>query len=87
MGPSSINVAGFRSTSVSRRQNMKIENGNLKITWERSPLIELLRESVFSQSTDPRDRVFALLGVSHDACEEELKPNCNETPDYIFFSA
>ena len=41
----------------------------------RKPLIALLRLSMHNKATDPRDQVFALLGISKEAQEEELQPS------------
>lgn len=49
--------------------------------WIRQPLIRLLRENVGAEATDPRDHVFALLGVSKEAKEPGMQPNYNESVD------
>jgi hypothetical protein len=53
-------------------------------TWSRSPLIELLRDNVASNASDPRDHVFALLGVSNEAEEPDLRPDYLEILDQTY---
>ena len=55
-------------------------------TWIRSPLIQLLREDLasLSEASDPRDYVFAFLGVSNEAEEPALRPDYFESVDQLY---
>lgn len=54
------------------------------MSWQRSPLIQLLREHRGFECQRPCDLVYAQLGVSNEANEKALKPNCLETTDQTF---
>ncbi|OAL52743.1 HET-domain-containing protein [Pyrenochaeta sp. DS3sAY3a] len=84
MGPSPIDLAGLRCASVVRRQTRYFKNREISIKWQPSPLIQLLRESQTSQCSNPQDLIYALLGVSHETDEEDLKPSYDETVDQTF---
>lgn len=55
-----------------------------EFSWSKSPLIQLLRTCFQSQATDPRDRVYGLLGLSLEAEEPFLQPNYEEHEDLLF---
>ncbi|CAM1507743.1 Fc.00g045910.m01.CDS01 [Cosmosporella sp. VM-42] len=53
-------------------------------SWSRSPLINLLRSSIGAGASDPRDFVFALLGISLEADEPTLQPDYQQDVDEIY---
>ncbi|KAM5344512.1 hypothetical protein ACJ41O_013048 [Fusarium nematophilum] len=55
-----------------------------RLGWRPARLIDLLRSNIGSQATDPRDFVFALLGVSHEAGEPALQPDYQEDVDQVY---
>lgn len=85
MAPRPIDLAGARCVSVLRRQITRFDKQGIIVAWQRSPLIQLLRESLLSQCSNPQDQVYSLLGVSREADEDELKPSYTETVDQTFF--
>ncbi|KAN0110935.1 Heterokaryon incompatibility protein (HET) domain containing protein [Hyaloscypha variabilis] len=52
-----------------------------------APLIHLMRTFRFFSSTDPRDKVFALLGISRDADVLGLRADYNKTCDQVYADA
>ncbi|KAE9372770.1 hypothetical protein N431DRAFT_439800 [Stipitochalara longipes BDJ] len=52
-----------------------------------APLIHLMRTFRFFSSTDPRDKVFALLGISRDAEVLGLRADYNKTCDQVYADA
>ncbi|KAH7146846.1 heterokaryon incompatibility protein-domain-containing protein [Dactylonectria estremocensis] len=53
-------------------------------SWSRSSLINLLRSSIGAGASDPRDFVFALLGISLEADEPTLQPDYQQDVDEIY---
>lgn len=51
--------------------------------WIRYPLIHHLRAELNSNATDPRDKVFAMLGVSDEYEEPHLQPNYHKSATEI----
>jgi hypothetical protein len=52
-----------------------------------APLIHLMRTFKFFSSTDPRDKVFALLGISRDAEVLGLRADYNKTCEQVYTDA
>jgi len=52
-----------------------------------APLIHLMRTFRFFSSTDPRDKVFALLGISRDADLLGLRADYNKTCEQVYADA
>ncbi|CAM1510874.1 Fc.00g083870.m01.CDS01 [Cosmosporella sp. VM-42] len=72
--------AAQRCTSIISAQGPVIARF-IPQTWTSKPLIALLRQNITSKATDPRDHVFAFLGVSNEADEPELQPDYKEEVD------
>lgn len=79
---SGIDLAGQRCQAVLKRQ--EVDPNSLLLTWQPSPLIQLLRDSRCLEATRPCDLVYALLGVSIEENEEALKPDYNESREQTF---
>lgn len=75
-------VANQRATSISKAQNPNSVE-SLPEFWRPRPLLQLLRETEGSRATDPRDCVFALVGISEEAEEAEFSPNYRHSVDDI----
>jgi hypothetical protein len=58
--------------------------GTAGATWFPSPLIYLLKISNSMTASDPRDHIFALLGVSYEAEEISLRPTYSESREHIY---
>lgn len=61
-------------------RKLKAPHGTLEgPPWIRCPLIHHLRADLNSKATDPRDKVFAMLGVSDDFEEPYLQPDYHKS--------
>lgn len=80
---SPVVAAAQRCTSIISSYGYVLQL-HLPQTWTRKSLISLLRQNITSKATDPRDHVFAFLGISNEAEEPELQPNYREEADDIY---
>ncbi|KAL9619448.1 MAG: hypothetical protein Q9160_005959 [Pyrenula sp. 1 TL-2023] len=73
-----------RSWSIMK---LKAPQGTLRgPVWTRCPLIHHLRADLNSKATDPRDKVFAMLGVSDEFEEPHLQPDYHKSATEICVS-
>lgn len=82
MNPSPMAIAAQRCSSILFAHEPLV--APVSQNWTRWPLIKLLRANMASQATDPRDHVFALLGVSEEAMEPELQPDYKKGVEEVY---
>lgn len=77
---SGASLASLASINISRPINMlKVRRVDYA-----APLIQHLRTFRFLNTTDPRDKVFALLGISRDAEALGLRADYNQTCEQVY---
>jgi hypothetical protein len=81
---SPVTQAILRCYLISMLQGGYIVIGYMGATLRRLPLSVLLSQSSVSHASDPRDLVFALLGISQEAEEPALRPNYTESVEEVY---
>ncbi|KAG4432236.1 hypothetical protein IFR05_012269 [Cadophora sp. M221] len=82
--PSPVWQAINRCNYTSQLQEGIVDIGFSRVKWRPTPLIGLLATTGHACATDPRDYVFALLGISHEADEIALRPNYVQSKEQLY---
>jgi len=93
---SAFAVCGWAELPIYHEPEVEVlYHNNIRLVWQLrglkelnpskySPLISLLQLCGSAQSTDPRDRVFALVGISEKAETPGFEPDYRETAEEAY---